>query len=576
MLRWFSKSCYGLAVLLLFASCTSSRWIADKEPALDRSEGRVLTSKKVLARQDEVTPDDPVLTLNLLDVQKVNYPQRLVMKRYIQKFRPRYGHLILGLAASGFIFYTAHSHSIIKDASSSRTQLLLNTAGLALGLGSILNMKPVGTPRPTGESEMTKVVGHEVRIDTTNVKSDTKDFAEVTVSYGDSLIALNKKVPLINGKLTLDLARGYNPGVIRSTNPDSLMIEAYYRKDRYRFHVPIRSFMQRYALITDSSTALYNEAKATQDNLLTDVNNNTSLQFLNNEGHGWYKVLLGITPAYLKANSAQLVWKTTSNNESDVLDQEASGYGSVDVEKNIPRTEKRQTETTAFLMASSFDNRIPPLQPVYERDIHLMRDYLNNTLGIPKNQIRAFGSGQATNAWHMLSDTNATPSWLPKHGDSSRVIIYYTGVASGQKGTGSESIAQLIKNASKWKTHSTILILDVRTPSRDPDSLKQKWIRTAAQMTARNPNVTVLLSSDIGQNAQVYRSSGEDIDKMHSIFTYYFCRALQTGMTNLANITRFLQRNIAFTSRSVTNQPQDPVFLGNTSGSLIGGNSNRN
>ncbi|HKI43972.1 MAG TPA: hypothetical protein VKA08_01450 [Balneolales bacterium] len=570
MRRWFSKSVYGVTILVLLAGCTSSRWIADKEPALDKTDGKVLASNKVLSKQDEVTPDDPVLTLDLLDVQKVDYPQRLVMKRYIQKFRPRYGHLILGLAASGFIFYTAHTHGIIKDGSSSRAQLLLNTAGLAIGVGSLLNMKPVGTPRPTGEVQMTKVVGHEVRIDTTNVKSDTIDNAEVTVSYGDSLVALNKKVSLTDGKLTLNLARNYNPGVIKSIDPDSLMIDAYYQKNRYQFSVPIRSFMQRYALITDTSTALYNEAKATQDNLLTDVSKGTYLQFMDNAGKGWYKVLLGITPAYLNANSARIVWKTSANQESDVLDKEASGYGSVDVENNIPQSNTKQPGTTAFLLASSFSSQIPPLQPVYERDIHLMRDYLNKAMGIPAAQIHAFGSAQGADAWKMFRDTSATPSWFPKRVKSPRVVIYYTGVASGRKGSNAGTIVKLIRNAAKWKTSSTILILDVRTPGQDPDSLKQKWIRISAQMTAQDPKLTVLLSSDIGQNAQVYRSSGENVDKMHSIFTYYFCRALQAGMSQMASITRFLQRNIAFTSRSITNQPQDPVFLGNTSVSLTG------
>ena len=569
MRRWFSKTGYGIIVLVLFASCTSSRWIADKEPALDRSDGKVITSQKILSEEDGVTPDDPVLKLDLLEVQKVDYPQRLVMKRYIQKFRPRYGDLMVGLAASGFIFYTAHSHGIMKDASSSRTQLLLNTAGLAIGIGSFLNMKPVGKPRPTGESQMTKKVGHEIRIDTTNVKSDEKEHVQVTVSYGDSLIALNKEVPLVEGRITLNLAKNYSPGVIRSVDPDSLMIDAYYQKTRYQFSVPIRSFMQRYALITDTSTALYNEAKGIPDNLLTDVTKGTYLQYLDNVGGGWYKVLLGITPAYLKSGSAQIVWKTNTSEESDVLDQEASGYGSVDVEKNIPQATTTQPETTAFLMASSFSSQIPPLQPVYERDIHLMRDYLNRSLGIPSAQIHAFGSAQGADAWKMFNDTSSAPSWLPK-GSKSHVVIYYTGLATGRKGSNSGTIARLIRDASKWKTSSTILILDTRTPPQDPDSLKQEWIKTAVQSTARNPNLTVLLSSDIGQNAQVYRSSGENVDKMHSIFTYYFCRALQTGMTQLSDITRFLQRNIAFTSRSVTNQPQDPVFLGNTSVSLTG------
>ena len=570
MRRWFNKAAFGALITVIFASCTSSRWIADKQSELDRSNGDVLTSKRILAKQEQVTPDDPVLTLNLLNVQKVDYPQKLVMKRYIQKFRPRYGHLFLGLAASGFIFYTAHSKDIIKDASSMRTQLLLNTAGVAIGVGSLLNMKPIGEPRPTGEEQMTKVIGHEVRMDTTHVKSDTEDHAEVTVSYGDSLIARNKRVAMSNGKLTLNLATTYNPGVIDTDHPDSLRIETYYQKDRYQFNIPISSFMQRYALITDPSAALYNEAKSTPDNLLTDVNKGTYLDYLDNAGDGWYKVLLGITPAYLRMKSAQLVWKTSSSEDSDVLDQEAGGYGSVDVEKNIPKTSTDQTNAKAFLLASSFTNRVPQLQPIYERDIHLMRDYLNKSLGVPEKQISAFGSGQWDKAWQMFHDTTATPSWLPVNAGSSRVIIYYTGAVSGSPSPNMGSINQLIENASKWKTGSTVLILDVWTTGRGADSLKQRWIRTAANMTAKNPDLTVMLSSDTGQNAQVYRSSGEEIDKMHSIFTYYFCRALQTGMTNLSDITRFLQRNIAFTSRSVTNQPQDPVFMGNTAISLTG------
>ncbi len=559
-----------LSSLMLLFGCTSSRWIADKKPAIDRSEGTVLKTRQILIRKGEITPDEPVLTLNLVNIESVRYPERLVMRRYIQKFHPRYGHLILGIAASAFILYTAHSDDIIRQDKSGRSQILLNAAGLAVGLGSFLDMKPVGQPRATGEKQMTKQVDFVTRSDTVDATSTSGEYATFTVSYRDSLLARDKQVPITDGKLLLNLATDYNPGIIAASEPGSLMVEADYHKNRYDFHIPLTSFMQQYAVSIKSPAPLYNEPAASRNNLLTSVGKGTYLRYLGNTEAGWYKVLLGITPAWLKTQDARLVWKSSRETGSSPDDQASVSYGNIDVEQNIPEASTKQPHTAAILMSSTFAGEPAAEQAVYDRDIRLVRDYLTHALGVPSGLITSYGTGQARRAWQQqLKDTSAVPSWLPDPPDSSCLIIYYSGAVDKSTDEDSGSLTKLIRSAGKWNTRSTLLLLDIHTTSIQADSLKQVWLKTAALATAKNPHLAILFSSDLGQNTHIYRSSGRDVDKMHTVFTYYFCRALQMGLTDMANINPFLQRNIAFTSRSVTNQPQDPVFFGDADISLV-------
>ncbi len=566
-----------LFIFILLYGCTSSRWIVEPQRAVDTSNGDILGSKEVILADTNITPDHPVLNLRLVDINRVKYPERLVVKRYIQRYRPRYGFLALGLAGTGFLIYTTHFSGL---QTSKRNRTILDGSAALLALSTVLNMKPVGKAKPTGETRFSKKTGTVTRIDTVLQKNTQDKTANIKILYHKNVLLNNIPIKFNNGVINLDLARNIDIGTVKNEHPGSLDVHVSYNNHDFEFKVPVSHFTRRFALVIRPKASIFGSARENDANIITDVGYNTQLQLVKKENDKWYKVLYGITPSYILASDAELVWKPSSNVITpNVVVIPHTKFGDIDVEKNIPVDSVRNSNAVAVLMNNTFSvaDSIANNE-IFERDIELMKQYMNHTLGISSDHIIVLNHSEMDSAkafWGM--DGNEINRILRR--DTTDLYVYYVGNAtpSVKDSTGFSnfvpSIQGVLQKASVINTRKTVVLIDAnfnvpdfdkKTDSEDKDGrLIQKLLFQDAQNIVSNKvNMTVLFSSDQGQTAGIYQSKENNVDMRHSIFTYYFCNALKKGERNILDIYRYLQRNVTFTSRSLFDRPQDPVIYG--------------
>lgn len=565
-----------LAFVILYG-CTSSRWIVEPQRAVDTSNGDILSSKEVILADTNITPDHPVLNLRLVDINKVKYPERLVVKRYIQRYRPRYGFMALGLAGTGFLVYTTHFSGLHT---SKRNRTIMDGSAALLALSTVLNMKPVGKATPTGETRFSKKTGTVTRVDTVLKKNTEVKTAHIKILYRKNVLLNNVPVTFKDGVINLDLARNIDIGTVKDEHPGSIDVQVSYTNKNFDYKIPVKHFTRRFALVVRPKASLYGSAQENDANIITDVGYNTQLQLVNKEGEKWYKVLYGITPSYLLASDAELVWKPSSNVITpNVVVIPHTKFGDIDVEKNIPVDSVRNGNAVAILMNNTFSKPDSSTKSeIYDRDIELMKQYMNLTLGVPKDHIIVFNPSEMDSARTFWGLKNNTMSSILRR-DTTDLYIYYVGDAVSSEKDSTDfsdlvpSLQGIMNNAASLNTRKTIVFFDANfnTPdfdkkmdSEDRDGrLVQKLLfRDAQNVVSNRGNMVVLFSSDQGQTAGIYQSQKDNVDKRHSIFTYYVCNALKQGDRNILDIYRYLQRNVTFTSRSLFDRPQDPVIFG--------------
>jgi hypothetical protein len=72
----------------------------------------------------------------------------------------------------------------------------------------------------------------------------------------------------------------------------------------------------------------------------------------------------------------------------------------------------------------------------------------------------------------------------------------------------------------------------------------------------------VFFGAQPDQRSGIFTSSNGDQNR-HSIFTYYLAEAIKEGNMTMGEILNHLDRNVPFTSRSIYDRPQNPLFFGN-------------
>src|SRR5690606_7567387 len=88
-------------------------------------------------------------------------------------------------------------------------------------------------------------------------------------------------------------------------------------------------------------------------------------------------------------------------------------------------------------------------------------------------------------------------------------------------------------------------------------------------LVQNNSANSVIFAGSLDQTAGNYQSADLRTDRVHGILTYYFTRALQSGITDIPGIYQYLQRNMTFTSRRLHNRAQDPFALYNEPTNLL-------
>ncbi|HBX65085.1 MAG TPA: hypothetical protein DEG32_02635, partial [Balneolaceae bacterium] len=81
---------------MLNQSCSSTSWVITDEEAMDINDFELISSRFYLESSKGISPTQPLVYFDLKSINTYEYAQRIETERYIQRYRPRLGYVLLG------------------------------------------------------------------------------------------------------------------------------------------------------------------------------------------------------------------------------------------------------------------------------------------------------------------------------------------------------------------------------------------------------------------------------------------------------------------------------------------------
>ena len=570
---------YLFLVLLSSGACTTSRWVVEEPNAIDRTDYEILDQHKFLSVSDSLSPQNPVLTLNLKSHTTYKYAQKTLVQRNIQDYKLRPGFVILGLAGAAASFYSANSGTFNNSSSSS---LALNGVGALLTATSFLNLKPKGKPRPVGEKRYLNKTGSVVITDTVNIQQDEPIPTDILVTYRGKTVFEDNPKKLSKGILNIPLGPKLNDLQLRGEDPGYFDVKVQFNDSTYQYHHSISSVLQPYAQITSNMTSLRRRPTADPENVLADLAMGSQIKIeriLNDE---WFKVKYGNFENYIPKKDAEIVWRTANfSQQTKVIAVPRVPFGNIDVESNIPVLRAPQSNAYALIITNENYSADRSTRRHTHRDGKLMSTYLTDALGyLPHHIFRLTDLSDSIKIKQLIQKIGAASN------DSTELFVYLGGYGSlshdkqlqmdlisageEQKTTDHFRLDTFFNEIASIAWAKALLIADVDFSHSNASQLSNKEKRTVIEKSVAGltDDATFIFGSAIGEPSRLYQSaSGED--KKHHIFPYFLAKALQQGRTDVSAIYKLLEQNISYTSRRLHDRPQSPLIFGNYSFSFI-------
>ena len=264
---------------------------------------------------------------------------------------------------------------------------------------------------------------------------------------------------------------------------------------------------------------------------------------------------------------------------------------SIDVDTKIPKGEPLfgGMYDVAVIIANKDYENAPEVEFAFH-DGAIMKEYLLNTLGFRKENI-IYKQNATLSELNLIFGTEKHPkgkiyNYVKK--DVSKVFIYYVGHGApdpkGEKAyiipvdanpdsvtTTGYSFDILKKNLAKMPAKDITLVVDScfsgRSAAgmlfRDRNPLIGILIAKDIHSIPKEKNITMLLSAKENQTSTWYRQ------KRHSLFTYFFLKALQgdadknrDNEITIMEIEEYLMENVPYWARRLNYTEQEPVIVG--------------
>jgi hypothetical protein len=554
--------------LLIGTACSSSKWVVENQYEIDRNDFELLSSDQFLTRVGSVSPQNPVIQFEIKSANTFEYTQRVRTDRYIQRYRPSFKSVVLGLGGASL----ATSAALLIDQPKSTQQALFGTAAL-VSLASFLNMNPTGDPTPTGEVRLLRRTGSVTETDTVSASPDLSTDISYTMYHDGEIVAFGDDLEYRNSRFTINLLESFNPEESEYQDDDVITVEIYFNEDIYVNTVPISSFLEQFVVIDTEVTALRDEPVLESRTILTDLAQGSQLRFVE-EDDLWYKVLFGISETYVSKSDAYLIWRPTEfASQLSIVTVPNIPFGNIDVESDIPTHVDLNERSFGFVLANREYQGELSERNYAERDAQLMSAYLENAFSFRSGNIRTVTNVE--NQQQLVLAYNRLANDI--RGDQKHLVVYVSGyVTSGENsemllyGTGGSTSSMINLNSffsgiSRLPVEELIILLDIDNID-DQDQILIEPL--ANQILENNPNSAIIVSSSETQRSRNYSRSGGE-QKRHSIFSYFIADAIKQGATTVSEIVNHLQRNVDYTSRRLHNQPQHILFFGESGISLI-------
>jgi len=564
------KRYYFLFIILLFGiACSSTTWIVQDENAVDRGDYKLLESDLFLEKTGQVSPERPVIQFRVNSSNTFEYVKRIKTDRFIQRYRPRLGYVALGVGASALAGYSALEFT---DSDKIGQKIALTGASATLFGVSFLNMKPVGEPQSTGETRLLRKTGVYIEADTLVAPSTLEEDLTYTISYNGQSLVRNKDISLSENTFSINFLEEINPEIFSDLQAKNIHLDVVFRDSLYNYAIPVSSVFESFVVVTSPVTALRNRPERNSNNILTDLANGSQLKMVEKDGD-WIKVLYGISENWVSANDVDMIWRPSQfSNELSVVAIPNVPFGSVDVERDIPKLSEDSINKFGFIIANQSYSSTLPEKSYAQRDALLIEKYMTDALGLSQSQI--FKNIDVSGSRTALTAFNRLSSGI--NNQQKELTVYINGYAKVDPvsdrvfllGTDPDSAASLIDLNDLFDGLSSLPVSKLFVIA-DIDFLSETGSETAlellsANITTKKPNSLIVFSSGVQQSSYVY-AEPNGVQKRHSIFTYFFADALKKRNTIWSDILSNVNRNVSFTSRSLYNSAQDIRSFGNDS-----------
>ncbi len=565
----------GIITLLIVASaCSSSKWVVENQYEVDRNDFELIESQQFLQRIGTITPENPIVQFEILAANSFEYTQRVRTDRFIQRYRPIFRSVLMGIAGAGLASYTADvaQKSNSQQGSISTSTFYYGAAGL-ITLTSFLNMKSKGESNPTGEVRLLRKTGSVTETDTVSAQPNPGSDVSYTIYYEGDILAFGNNLEYRNNRYTVNLLESFNPELAEYSIDDVITLEIYFGNDIYVNTIPVNSFLEQFVVITSDITALRDEPVLDSRTILTDLARGSQLKFVSEE-ENWYRVLYGISETYIAKTDAELIWRPSEfASQLSIITVPNIPFGNIDVESDIPQLSDVTEGAYGFIIANreyqgEYSERI-----YAERDAELISTYLNEAFGYRNDNIRL--TNNIENQQQLVLSYNRMVNEIRR--DQKKLVVFVSGyVESGEDGqvmmlgtggsvSSSINLNSFFSGISRLPVEELIILLDIDNVENEESSIIEPL---ANQIIANNANTAILVSSTETQRSRDYSSTGGD-QKRHSIFSYFIADAIKKGATDISDVLNHLQRNVDYTSRRLHNQPQHILFFGNSELSFI-------
>ena len=529
----------------------------------------LVSSRFYMESTNGISPNQPLIHFDLKSINTYEYAQRVKTERYIQRYRPRLGYVLLGAAGAGLSYYASFSDQLLDRPTDMQRYALTGAGTLLTGL-SFLNMKPVGEPTKTGESRLLRQTGTTTEVDTTDARPYNTDNPGIRISYNNQTLVENNEWNFNGGRITINLAEEIDAGIFGENPRSKIVVEALYDTLSQRKEVSIPAIFEQFVVVDVQITALRNEPESNPGNILTDLARGSQLKLVSKEGD-WYKVLYGISETWVSANDVRTIWRSSEfASDLSVIAIPNVPFGTVDVERNIPVLGRSSLNSAAFVLSNNqFEGDLS--ERIYgQRDAKLMEEYFIQGFGVRSTRvvkaINAASDRLVERAYSRLATT--------MQGSRQNLNVYINGYAEIIDGEvfllGSElgdngevqyiDLQKLFRAFNNLDINSLIIFADLDILNEGGST--QPLENLATIVTDNNYGSAVFFSSQPGQRSGIYSSANGDQNR-HSIFTYFLAQAIKERNMTMNTIQNHLERNVPFTSRSLYERPQNPLFFGN-------------
>lgn len=572
------------------SACSGTKWIMEPEPVTDYKSPTVLNEYIYPILINTPNPRQPILEFEVVTINESEYPKRLESRRHVQQYGLRPGLITLSILSSAALVYVANSPNVSFDSGLENQNLIFNVSAGVLTAASFLAVKPIGKPLPTDEKRLMSKVGSVVLRDSSAYREETILGAYVTVSYRDSVLVNRVRREFVNGKLLLDISRDlpFVPAAV--VDPGEFVVKIEVGGSEGVTRVPISSMMSQFVRVTSQSTPLRSSPREVPSNILSHIVTGSQLLYQETYDADWIRVLYGAASTYIKRSDVQFIWRPLqTSNESLIITSRDLEFGSIDIERDIPKYQDNKNLSSFSLIIGNSDY----LTGIHQRPISLPNSdivsrYASSSFGNPDNNITKLQNADRIELENIFSFQGRQTGLNNLLSDSSTVFIYITG--KGFYDQQSEALYYLPSDSRPdlptitgidltsifdaiarvpFRQCMVFMDIDFSVNLENDQITSQRTNADLYQQAIRNfilrPNTAVVFSNDITQHSGDYKSLDGRVNNRYSIASYFFLKAIKEQRSSIGDIFQYIENNINFTSRLLHNRPQTPVFFGDPS-----------